>query len=130
MSEQERTLETLRVELWAQTHPDVAAAVMGLGLASVRGASMVTWSASPSSIVLAGGDRQALLTSVGSVSANLRGLARDLGTGRLSPDALASRLSLYASHAHNMAAQIASQETVKWQASARGLCAGREAWPS
>lgn len=121
-------LEVLRIETHASPTPDIAVVVMGLGLAGVMGkTNTVTWSTSPSRIVLAGSDRADLLASVRNVGAQLRSIAQNLGAGRLPPEALAPHLSLCASYALDMAVQIECQETVAWQASPhRGRAHGLE----
>lgn len=125
MSEREQALEVLQIKLWSQASPQIAASVMGMGLAEVLARTgTVTWCASPSRIVLTGGNRETLLSAISGVATQMRGLSKELSAGRITIDSLAARFSLYASHAGSIAAQIECQETVTWQASLQARRAG------
>lgn len=104
MGEHEQGIQALRVELWSHASPQIVAS-------------------SPSRVVLTGGERVAHLHAIAGVAAHLSDLSRELRTGQLPVEALASQLSLHASYARSIAAQIECQETVKWQACMQGRIA-------
>lgn len=124
VGEHERGIQALRVELWSHASPQIVASVMGMGLANVlTREGTVTWCSSPSRVVLTGGERVAHLHAIAGVAAHLSNLSRELSTGKLPVEALASQLSLHASYARSIAAQSECQETVKWHACMQGRIA-------